>query len=405
MPTKTVPTPPTAAVSPQLRRSRFAVSGVFAAVGFVMATWLVNIPAVQARAGISHATLGFLLLMLGAGGVLAMQVCGVLSARFGSRAVLLGAFALDVVAINLPAHAPNTIALGIAMFLFGVGNGSADVSMNDQAVLVERRYPRPIMSAFHAMWSIGGAAGALTGAAVQRMQFDVGWSILTGSVIGAVLGAIAIPLLPRRPRTDTATPAETTDTTSVPAVWRLSNRERTQKIIIFGLLAFLLMLSEGVVSDWSALHAIEHLGQTESAASLAYGFFAVAMTVARLSVDRVAHRFGPVFVVRFGSLTAAVGVALVIVSPTYPVTLLGWVIFGIGLAGVVPQLFTAAGNLDPGHSSVTLSRVVGIGYTGILAGPAIIGALAGPMGLNQTFILPVVFCLLGVILSGRLRNS
>jgi MFS family permease len=148
------------------------------------------------------------------------------------------------------------------------------------------------------------------------------------------------------------------------------------------------------------LHAVERLHQPEAAASLAYGTFAVLMTVGRLTVDRVAHRFGPRFVVRFGSLTAAVGIGLVVISPVYPLTVLGWAIYGVGLAGIVPQLFTAAGNLPSVRPSVVLARVVGAGYVGMLAGPALIGAAASSFGLGNAFIIPLVFCLVGVALAG-----
>ena len=155
----------TAPVTARLRRARFGVFGIFFVVGLGMAAWLVSIPAVQQRTGVSHATLGLLLLVLGAGGVIGMQVAGYAIARWGSKIVTGAALALYVVAVNLPVHTTGTLTLGIALLIFGLANGSVDVSMNDQAVIVERGYSRPIMSAFHAFWSVGGAVGALIGAA------------------------------------------------------------------------------------------------------------------------------------------------------------------------------------------------------------------------------------------------
>jgi MFS family permease len=363
-------------------------------VGFVMATWLVSIPAVEARAGISHATLGLLLLVLGIGAIVAIQAAGFLNARFGSKSVVIAGFTLDVIAVNLPTHAPSVWTLGVALFVFGFGNATADVAMNDQAVAVERQYARPIMSAFHALWSVGGAAGALAGAATRSLGMGTGWSTGAGSVVGAILGGISVfGLLAHSEATAHRTKVHR-DAAPVP------RRTVLRKVALFGTLALLLMLSEGVVADWGALHAVQHLRQTEAAAALAYGVFAIAMTLMRLTADRVAHRFGPVFVVRYGSLTGALGVVIVVLSPVYPLTLAGWAVFGLGLAGVVPQLFTAAGNIDPANPSVPLSRVFGLGYVGMLAGPATIGALAGWVGLNQAFLFPLLCCLTGVSLAG-----
>ncbi len=385
----------------EIRRARLGVFGVFFVVGFVMAAWLVNIPAIQARADVSHGTLGILLVVLGGGGVIAMQVCGFLIGRLGSKTVAGAAvaFVVVVVAINLPALTSSPVALGVALFVFGLGNGASDVAMNDQAVIVEQRYGRPIMSAFHALWSIGGAAGAVWGAAGQALGVSVQGSVLAAAAMAALLAAYFLRLLlSSAPEAEAAATSDTSATTTASGSVRL-------RMVAYGVLAFLLMLSEGVANDWAALHAVERLHQPYAHASLAYGTFAVAMTLGRLGMDRVAHRFGPSAVVRYGSLAAAAGMGVVVVSPAYPLTLLGWAVYGLGLAGTVPQLFTAAGNLPSARGSVVLARVVGAGYVGMLAGPALIGFVAGKIGLSDAFILPLLFCLVGVALAAAVGRE
>jgi hypothetical protein len=251
--------------------------------------------------------------VLGLGGVIGMQIAGYAIARWGSKIVTGIALALYVVAVNLPVHATGALSLGVALLIFGLANGAVDVAMNDQAVIVERGYGRPIMSAFHAFWSVGGAVGALRGAAVLGLGFSVSVAVLIASVTAAVGGVICGRLLlPREPAllvdsvTDTPVPADAA-----------SRRSIRGRVIGFGVLAFLLMLAEGVANDWSTVHAVEHLDRPTSSAALAYATFAVAMTVGRLTVDRIAGRLGPAFVVRYGSLAAAIGIALVMVSPSF----------------------------------------------------------------------------------------
>lgn len=385
--------------SASLRRARLGVVGVFFCVGFGFAAWLVNIPAVEQRTGISHATLGSLLLLLGLGGVIGMQVTGYLIARFGSKPVVIVTLAAFLVAVNLPVRMDSALGLGVALVVFGLMNGSVDVAMNDQAVIVERDYQRPIMSAFHAFWSVGGAAGALVGAGTQSAGLPATTTVLVCVAIAAVLGtASVIQLLP------SAQPETASPTASKQKRERLAAPVR-RRLVGFAALAFLLMLAEGVANDWAPLHAVEHLQRPAAAGSLAYATFAVAMTVGRLTVDRVAGRYGPAFVVRYGSAAAAVGMLLVIVSPVYPLTLAGWAVFGLGLAGVVPQLFTAAGNISTTNQSVLLARVVGAGYVGQLAGPALIGLVAGIVGLNLAFILPLLFCVAAVLLASIVTST
>ncbi|AXK46549.1 MFS transporter [Brachybacterium saurashtrense] len=388
------------AAPPPLRRARAAVFATFFACGLAMGIWLVSIPAVQASTGISHAVLGGLILLLGLGGVLGMQASGALSQRVGSRPVTVVFLVLLGLAIVLPLQAGGAATLGAALVVFGLMNGAVDVAMNDQAVLVEREYGRPIMSAFHALWSVGGAVGALLGAGAQRLQLPLSLAAAVGTLV-AVVSAVAVArhLIGRHPAeaapqagADGRTPAE-----AAPAP-RLSGAMR-RRVFGFAALAFLLMLSEGVANDWAALHAVEHLGLQASTAGLSYAVFAVSMTLGRLTVDRVAGRFGPAFVVRYGSALAATGLVLVMLSPVFVLTAAGWCLFGLGLAGVVPQLFTAAGAVSPARQSIIMSRVVGAGYVGQLAGPAIVGAAAGVVGLNLALLLPFLFCLLGIAIA------
>ena len=388
-------------ISPRLRQARLGVFGTFFVSGFGLAAWLVSIPPIQEKTQITHATLGILLLILGLGGVVGMQVAGYVINRLGSKIVSFAALTVFVLAVNLPPHATGAVTLGVALFVFGLGNGALDVAMNDQAVIVERDYGRPIMSAFHAFWSVGGAAGAVLGATLQAVDVGLGTSVLTAAVITAVLGYAAVGrTLPGAPTVAPAParPDDSADSGSG-AVSSRSEPGIRGRVIAFGVLAFLMMMAEGVANDWAPLHAVDHLHQPNSTAALAYAIFAVAMTVGRLTVDRVAHRFGPAFVVRYGSTAAAAGIALVMLSPVFAVTLVGWTIFGLGLAGVVPQLFTAAGNISSTGQSIILSRVVGAGYVGALAGPALIGLLAGWVGLNLAFVLPLLVCILAIVMA------
>jgi MFS family permease len=380
-----------------LRRSRTGVFSAFLLAGFAAAVWVVNIPAIQQRTHVSKAVLGIDLLVFGLGSVLSMQIAGHVIDRLGSRLTVLTGSIILIVALALPGLATNAVTLGVALFLLGLGNGSLDLAMNDQAVQVERNYRRPIMSSFHALYSIGGAAGALYGAVTQALGIPVEVIFLIGCVIAAALVVIAVPrLLPReRPGETSVSSAHPDQTDPGTAPSHLGRR-----VAILAGLAFVLMLAEGVANDWSALQAVEHLNQSHALASLAFGVFALFMTVGRLMADRISHAVGSVSVVRFGSGVAAIGMLSVILSSVDPLTLAGWAVFGLGISGVAPQIFSAAGNLATSGRGVVLSRVVSAGYTGQLVGPAIIGWIASGVGLTVSFGLPLALLLVGVVAAG-----
>ncbi|GAA3523858.1 MFS transporter [Amycolatopsis ultiminotia] len=385
--------PPTARTAPPPRAARAATWTVFALNGFAVGMWVVHIPVVEHATRISHSTLGALLLVLGGAAFAGMQICGPLTDRFGNHRIVPAAGVLLGVAITLPGLAVNWWTLGLALIAFGFFNGSLDVAMNAQAVVVERAYPRPIMAAFHAMWSIGGALAAAVGAAVLGAGVPTALSLGGTGLLCVLIIAIAGRFL--LSSTESSAEQGTVDT---------GTRRPPMRIVwLLGILALALMLSEGVANDWAALHLRDVLGTSESTAALAYGSFAVAMTAGRFATDRVAGFAGPVAVVRYGSALAALGVAIVSLSPWVPLALAGWALFGLGLSGGVPQLFTAAGNLDTRASGALMARVVGLGYVGLLAGPAIIGGLTRWMPLNVTFAVPFGLCALAVVFAPAIR--
>ncbi|KAB2372262.1 MFS transporter, partial [Actinomadura montaniterrae] len=183
-----------------------------------------------------------------------------------------------------------------------------------------------------------------------------------------------------------------------------ARRRMPLRIWALAALALMIMLCEGVANDWSALHLRRVLDAPAATAALAYGAFATTMTIGRLLADRVAARLGPVAVLRYGASAAALGMAAAALSPWIPLALAGWAVFGAGLSGCIPQLFSAAGHADRDAAGVNVSRVAGIGYLGMLAGPAAIGALTGVMPLNVTFFLPVACCVAAAAAAGVLRQ-
>lgn len=367
-----------------MRAARAAVFTVFALNGFLLALWVVHIPAITDRTGVAPAQLGTFIFLLAGAGIVGMRITGPLADRFGSRALVAAAAVLISLGVLGPGFATGPLTLALALAFFGFGNGALDVSMNTQAVHVERAYGRPIMSAFHALFSGGGFLGSLLGAATQRAGLDLRLTLVLAGATGLLLTAALVPRLLRElPEPEAA---------AVAAPQRRSARRI--RVVALAAIAFVLLLTEGAAADWSALQVRDHLGTTESTAAFAFAAFSFTMTAGRLVADRVSGRFGPVFVVRWGCLAAGLGLALVVFSGWLPVTLLGWALCGIGLSGGVPQIFTAAGNLGSGASAGTdMSRVFAIGYVGLLAGPAMIGWLTELVPLTTALAVPLVLVL------------
>ncbi|MFF1959151.1 MFS transporter [Streptomyces sp. NPDC058220] len=384
-----------------LRSARVANFVYFALCGSLIGTWVVHIPAIEERVGISHATLGSLLVLLGLGSFAGMQVAGRLTDRLGARVVLPIGGVLSSATLVLPGLSPDLWTLAGALLVFGFFNGCLDVSMNAHAVHVEKAYDRPIMSAFHAMFSVGGVIAALVGAGIASAGMSPSVGMATVGAAGIVTALVsARALLPTAP----PPPAATTAADGGQA--RAGKRRKPPgRIWILAVLAAMVMLAEGAANDWSALHLKDVLGAPASTAAFAYGTFAAAMTTGRLLADRVSGRFGPMAVLRYGAVAAAVGITIVSVTPWIWAAFAGWALFGLGLSGCVPQLYSASGRVDPAAAGANVSRVAGLGYLGMLAGPAVVGWLTHLVPLNHAFLLLTLLCAITAMAAGVLRTG
>ena len=384
-----------------IQRARFAVFAVFTIAGAAVTFWAVHIPYVENKLGITPATIGALLLVLGAGALTAAQLIGPLIDRVGSRRATFASGIFMGLMLLLPGLASNEWILGVCLFLLGVSIGATDVAMNAHAVEVEKAYNRPIFSAFHAMWSLGGLLGATLGGLALANNFEM-QTTLSLAAVGTVVISILIRswLLPDRPN------QKLSSTKSHQAKehkeGNTENRKVLGYVLFLGAMAGAAAIAEGTGIDWSALHHATVLGTSNAQASIALVVFSGSMGVTRLFIDKVVASKGRVFVIRYGSLVSAVGTSLVVFSTSSSVALAGWLISGVGIAGVVPQLFAYSAEIgEQSHTGRNLAKVVGITYAGVLAGPAIIGFLTEVVPLNIAIGLGVLlglFTAMGTLL-------
>ena len=285
------------------------------------------------------------------------------------------------------ATAPTTLGLTLALFTFGAAGGALDVAMNAHAIVVERTAGRPLMSGFHALFSIGG----LVGAAGVSALLAAGASIASAAAIIAV--AMALVTLAQLP----ALLPHDRDASPQVSGFVLAHG----RILLIGLLCALSFLGEGAVLDWSAVFLRFSRGFGEAAGGLGYAAFSVTMGIGRLLGDAMVTRFGAARVLRIGGLTAAAGFGLATTAPWSPAAVGGFALVGAGAANVVPVLFSAAGRVHGVPPSLALAGVTTMGYMGLLAGPALIGFVAQVIGLPGALALTGGLFLVVVIASRR----
>jgi fucose permease len=374
-------------------RGRFAVATMFLVNGFIMGSWAPQIPFMLTRHHITEFTLGLLILLIGAGAIAAMSWTGWLINHYGSRKVIV-AFALASCAmLALVVLAPN-IPLAIpALALMGASLGAMDVSMNANAVEVERRLNRAIMSSSHGFWSLGGfVGGGAGGLLIARYGVAVHALIVAG--VALLLLFISMPYLITEAHHHEA------HRDKPKYVW-----PKGAAIYILGFMALFCMIPEGAVLDWAALYLGKELGADIAVSGFAFAFFAGAMALMRFLGDGVRNRFGAVATMRASTLIATAGLLASGLAPDAWLAIAAFAIAGLGIANAVPIAFSAAGN-QPGLSpGAGISLVTLIGYSGILVAPSTIGFVAEHIGFRSTFVTLALFLSVVVMLAGHVATA
>jgi predicted MFS family arabinose efflux permease len=357
---------------------------MFLVMGFAAGAWAPLVPFAKARLALGDGPLGLLLLCLGAGSILAMPAAGALAARFGCRPVLMIAAAALALAFPPLAALASPLAMAAVLFVFGAALGSVDCVINMQAIVVERESGRPMMSGFHALYSLGGIAGA--GAVSGMLTLAITPLVAALAAAVAMLGAV----LAARPGLMTRRAAEPGPFFAAPH----------GAVLLIGVFCFVLFLAEGSALDWSAvfLRSVRQAGVAE--AGLAYAAFSTTMTAGRLLGDGLVARLGLTRTVTIGALIAAAGLATATLVPNPAAAIGGYALLGAGCANIVPVLFTLTGRQTAMPESRAVAAVSVLGYAGILAGPAGIGLVAGVTSL-PTALLVVAAMLLAVAAGAR----
>jgi fucose permease len=379
---------------PGLRRARLGVALTFLVTGVVFGTWSARLPAIKQALDLGDGELGVAFMGLNAGAVVGLQLGGALVPRTGSRAALRVALPGYAAALAGPALAGDLATLTVALFTLAAVNSVVDVAMNTHGVVVERGYGRPVLSSFHAMYSLGGTGGAALGAAAAAGGLGRTPHFLVVAAACTAVSVLAAGLL-LPSRADAAGPAERRRTGLVAALtggW-------SGRVVALGALGFCLLLAEGSAYDWAAVYLRDGVGATAGIAAAGVAVFSAAMTAGRLAGDRVAARLGPVTAFRSAALLAGVGFGAALLAGTPLAGLAGLGLFGAGLSLTFPLAISAAGRLD-GAAAVGVARVSTLGYLGAFAGPGLIGALTGPLGLPAALGVPAVL-VAGAALAAR----
>ncbi|MDT0488303.1 MFS transporter [Streptomyces doebereineriae] len=368
-----------------LRRGRASLAFSFFAQGVAFALLVTRIPAIQDRYGVSDALLPAFLaavpILAGVGSVstehLVKRIPPSRLLRFAQPVVLLALLGVGA--------GDSTLELGFSLGAFGLAVGMLDASMNMLGVSLQRAYGRSIMLSFHAVFSLGGIAGA------SLAWVGAHWHLaLFVSYLPVVVVLLPLCLVGSRWYVDAdATVGEEKPQGGQTVAFKL--------LLPLCLVMTFAYIGDSTVSNWSAKYLDDVLGSSEQLATVPYNVYMVTTLIGRTLGDFGVRRLGAATVVRLGSVVAAGGFAVVAVAPGPWVGMLGFTLLGLGLCVLVPQTFAAAGRLFPGASDAAVARLNVFNYVGFLVGSPLVGALGDAWSYRGAMLVPMVLVLVTLV--------
>ena len=371
-----------------LRRDRLRVAAVFLVNGAMFGAWVSRIPQIADELDLGESALAVALLGLATATVVTLPLAGGLTSRVGARPVTVGGVVVAALGLAIVGTAGGTAALFATLFLYGTGSAAMDVSMNGHGVALERRYDRPIMVTFHALWSLGGLVSTALGGLLVRLGVSTTAHLVGTAVVLGALGLVAA-------RTS---PAAEVDISGRHAP--LLARPRGALWVLGGI-ALASSFAEGAIADWSGVYLRRVVGTGTGTAAAGFAVFSATMAATRFAGDRVVARLGRRRVIRIGGLLAGTGSSAMLLAPSVPTVLIGVALAGVGLASLVPVAFSAAGDTGDAPPGEAVAAVSTVGYAGFIAGPPLIGLVAEATSLRVGLLILPIAAVALVVAAGR----
>jgi MFS family permease len=375
---------------PPRQLHRWAVAAIFFASGLTFASWASRIPEVQAMHHLSNGALGGVLFALPAGSLISLPLWGWMIAKYGSKTMLLSGISLYVLLLLLISLAGSIGQLWVILFLFGMIGNLCNISVNTQAVAVEKLYGRSIMAGFHAIWSLAG----FTGAAVGNLLIAFNATLFLHFLVIGILATLLVIVVNTRLLQGDA------QTQSASFIVR-PNKE----LWLLGLIAFCCMACEGAMFDWTGVYFQKVVNVPRQLVALGYTAFMSTMAGGRFLGDWIITRFGKRQVLQASGLLIFSGLLLAVLFPFLLFAILGFMLVGLGVSSVIPVVYSAAGNTQNLAPSVALATVSSIGFIGFLIGPPIIGFIAEILSLRWSFTFIAILGLGTTLLSSKMKAN
>lgn len=370
-----------------MKKERFGVSILFFICGLNFASWATRIPDYKVSLHLTDAELGRVLLGLPIGSLVSLPIAGWLLTKYRSKLISLLAVIFYIVVMPLIGLTTSQVSLFVTLFGFGMAGDILNIAMNTQVVGIENKLNKVVMSSFHAVFSLGLMFGSFIGGFLSKNDINPFQHFVAISIVNV----ISIPVFYRLLMNEDIKVEQKSEKTSVFSL--------SPYLITLSIIALCGMLCEGAMADWITLYFKEYALENPFPTTIGFSAFALAMVVGRFSGDYLTIRLGLKNMLVLSGILLSAGIFILLIFSSVYLKITGCFITGVGIATIVPLVYSAAGNSGDLPPSVAIAGVSTIAYAGFLTGPVLIGYLSDLIGLPMALILLIILGICATLIS------
>ena len=367
------------------KHHRLALSAFFFLSGFCFSSWASRIPSIKLTFDMNEAELGSFLFILPVCSLIGLPISGWLISKYDSRYLLISGFLIYIFSLLGIGFASNIQSLTVVVCFFAFGLRAINISMNTQAIQLQKRYGRTINGSFHGIWSLGGLFGILFATSMIYFNITMFVHLAVVVVFALVLSLTASSYLLKNDRETGGNKL------------RLGSPDKF--IFYTGLVVFCAAVCEGGIYDWSSVYFREVVNA--ELFTLSYLVFMVAMTLSRFFTDALTNLLGMKKLFLISASVVVFGVLILILFPTFYPALVGFFITGLGVASIFPMSFSLASHSKKYAPGLAISIVGTYATVGVLLAPPFVGYVAHIFSLNLAFLIFVIAAFLLIVFSRK----
>jgi MFS family permease len=351
-------------------KQRIFLSLFFFLSGVAFSSWASRIPTIKNNFEFNDAQLGTILIFMPLASLAGLPISGWLVSNYESRKPMTAGFIMLSIALAFIGFANTTTALIFSICLFSFSVRIFNISVNTQAIALQKQFERKINGSFHGLWSTGGIVGVSISTLFVVFDVSMKWHLLIVSLICLMAPFVAYKFLLQNDH--------------APSGNKLQFSKPDPYIVYLGLLAFLSAICEGGMFDWNGIYFREVV--KEETFTLGFLVFMCCMALSRFASDRIIEKIGMPRTFIMSSALIVIGILLSILFPYFWPCMIGFCLVGFGTAAVIPMVFLLAGSSQKYSPGIAISIIATYTIVGILIGPPLIGYISHAFNLRVSFI-------------------